>query len=135
MKIKRIISSILFSSLFLLSFCTTEPNEDYISYKIKIDKVTIPDTVSVTDTLSIIFDGTVGGDGCHHFKNFEVLKNLNEINITVWGEKPNFETVCPAVMVYLEGKEYKMVISKSGLYKVIIHQPDNTVFIDSVYVK
>lgn len=120
---------------FFINYCTTEPNNDFVDYKIKIDKITFSDTISVTDSLVIKFDGIVGRDGCHKFKYFEVENNFNEIHFTVWGTRPNFNTACPAVMVYLNGKEYKAKFNQTGLYKIFVHQPDNSIFIDSIFVK
>ena len=127
---------ILFSLVFILFMdsCSTEPENEYIDFKIKIDKISLPDTISVNDTLAIKFDGIVGTDGCHSFKKFEVINKSNEIHITVWGQKPNYETGCPDVMVYLNGKEYKIRLSKTGNYKIIVLQPDNSVLKDSIYV-
>lgn len=115
--------------------CSTDPEESkYITYKIKVDKISHPDTLNINDTLSIKFWGIVGFDGCHDFKNFEANIQNNEINITVWGTKPNYDTACPAVIVYLEGKEYKTLLQQTGNYKIIINQPDNSTLESSLIV-
>ncbi len=124
----------VFILLFSLNFCSTEPEQDYVSFKIKVDKLILPDTISVNDTLVIKFYGTVGPDGCHKFKRFEVTEKQGEIHFTAWGTRPNFDTACPAVMVYLEGKEYKTKLTEPGSYKIFVHQPDNSVLIDSITV-
>lgn len=115
-----------------MSSCSTEPENEYSRYKIKIDEITM--TISANDTLVIKFDGFVGPDGCHRFKEFVVIKENYNIGITVWGEKPNFETVCTQALVFLDGKEYKILLNKSGTYNIIVHQPDNSVLKDSIYV-
>ncbi len=115
--------------------CSTEPENDYLDFKIKVDKLTHPDTVSVNDSLAILFDGFVGSDGCHRFTHFEVNEKVNELQITVWGSKPNFDTVCPAVIVNLDGKEFKTLFKQIGIHKIVIHQPDNRLLIDSVFVQ
>ena len=115
--------------------CTTEPENDYINFKIKVDKLTHPDTVSVSDSLTILFDGFVGPNGCHRFTHFEVNQKVNELEITVWGSKPNFDTACLAVMVNLGGKEYKILLKQKGIHRIVIHQPDNSLLIDSVFVQ
>jgi hypothetical protein len=120
---------------FSINFCTTEPDNDYSDYKIRIDKISFSDTISVTDSLFIKFDGLVGTDGCHKFKYFETYNKLKEIHFTVWGTRPNFRTACPTVMVYLNGKEYKTKFYQTGIYKIFIHQPDNSFFMDSVFVQ
>ena len=115
--------------------CTTEPENDYSNFKIKVDKLTSPDTISVNDSLTIIFDGFVGSDGCHRFTHFEVNEKVNELEITVWGSRPNFDTVCPTVMVNLDGKEYKILLKQTGIFRIVIHQPNNSLLIDSVFVQ
>ena len=132
----KLVSIILASILFLLmlSFCSTEPEEEYVLYKIKIEKITVPDTVSIQDTLKIKLDGTVGPDGCHSFKGFEIEKVGGEINITAWGSRPNFSTICPTVMVYLNGKNCNVLIPNTGHYKINIMQPDNTIYSKWVYI-
>lgn len=122
--------------MLTLNSCSTEPTEErYSSYIIKIDSITLPDTISVSDTLIIKFDGTVGTDGCHRFKTFEVVDSNSILDLTVWGEKPNYETACPAVMVYLNGKEYKMKPDRTGEYIIHVNQPDGSVLKDSVFVQ
>ena len=125
---------VIFVFLLLYS-CSTEPENDCIDFMIKVDKLTHSDTVSVNDSLTILFDGFVGSDGCHRFTHFEVIKKVNEIQIAVWGSKPNFDTVCPAVIVNLNGKEYKTLFKQIGIHKIVIHQPDNSLLIDSVFVE
>ena len=116
--------------------CTTEPEGDYTDFRVKVDKITLPDTISVADTLSIKFDGIIGSDDCSSFKLFEAYNNSsNEIEITVWGTRPNYPSACPAVIVELRGKEYKTIFSNVGLYKIKVHQPNNTFLIATLYVK
>ena len=126
-----------FIALFVvvLCSCSTEPENDYITFKIEVDKLTYPDTVSVNDSLTILFDGMVGSDGCHGFSHFEVINNANVLEITVWGTKPNYNAACPAVMVYLNKKEFKTLLKQKGIYRIIIHQPDNSLLISSVFVR
>jgi hypothetical protein len=121
--------------VLLIYSCSTEPENDYIVFKIKVDKLTFPDTVSVNDSLTILFDGFVGSDGCHRFTHFEEIEKVNELQITVWGSKPNFDIVCPAVIVNLDGKEYNTLFKQIGIHKIVIHQPDNSLLIDSVFVQ
>ena len=122
--------------ILLIHFsCSTEPEENYIPYKIKIDKIEHPDTVYVNDTLIIKFYGFVGPDGCHRFSHFEKKNSQSLLEFTVWGEKPDYETVCSAVMVWMDGTEYKTRITQTGLYQIKIHQPDNSFMIDSVFIE
>ncbi len=131
----KVLRLFIFASVLLLLYaCTTEPENDYVAYKIKVDSITHPDTVSITDTLIIKFYGTVGPDGCHSFSHFEEHKKTNELELTVWGTK-RIRGLCTDVMVFLDGKEYKTLPNKRGLFQIKVIQPDNSFFIDSVYVQ
>lgn len=127
---------VLLVCLILFS-CSTEPGDEreYENYKIKVDKIEMPDTISSSDSLSIKFYGVIGTDGCHGFKQFEVYKQVNLIEITVWGSRPKFKTMCPAVMVYLDGREYKTKLDGKGKYEIIINQPDNSKLKKIIFVK
>ena len=135
---KKYYLPIFLLSLFILNFCTTEPEQDnprYTNFIIKVDKISVPDTISINDSLSINFWGLIGYDGCHQFKEFETRLIGNDLHMTLWGTKPNFETACPAVIVYLDGKEYKSTFEQIGNYEIIIHQPDNSLLIESLVVR
>jgi hypothetical protein len=123
-------SSILFSQYS----CSTEPENDYTYFKIMVDSISHSGIISVDDTLKIKFYGFIGPDGCHKFSRFEEHKNNNVLELTVWGSKPDFQTACPEVLVYLDGEEYKTVLNQIGIYHIKINQPDNSILLDSVYV-
>jgi len=128
--------SLIFGSVLLLQYsCSTESENEYTYFKIMVDSISHADTISVSDTLKIKFYGFVGPDGCHEFSRFEVHKKTNELELTVWGSKPNFQTACPEILVYLDGEEYKTVINQIGNYQIKINQPDNRILLDSVYVQ
>lgn len=128
-------SFLLIPFLFINCSTTVDPADVKIGFKIQIDSIKVADTVSLSDSVSIKFYGTVGPDGCHIFKMFDVIKGANETNITVWGEKPNYDTICPAVMVYLNGKELKLKFTQTGNHTVKIHQPNGAVLSKNVLVK
>ena len=126
----------VFGSVLLLQYsCSTEPENDYTYFKIMVDSLSYQDTISVSDTLKIKFYGFVGPDGCHKFSHFEAHKKTNDLELTVWGSKPDFQTACPEILVYLDGEEYKTVFNQAGLYHIKINQPDNSILLDSVYVQ
>jgi hypothetical protein len=127
---------LIFGSVLLLQYsCSTEPENDYTHFKIMVDSLSHAATISVNDTLKIKFYGFVGPDGCHKFSRFEENKKPNELELTVWGSKPNFQTVCPEILVYLDGEEYKTVFNQIGNYQIKINQPDSSILLDSVYVQ
>ena len=119
------ILAVLTAALFFFS-CVNDPEEDFRYYKIKVDKIEAPDTLNVSDSLKIKFYGTVGNDGCHSFDDFETEQNDRQIEITAWGKIPTDANVCPAVMVYLDGEEFKTKLNEPGKYQIIINQPDSS---------
>lgn len=132
----KIFTSLIFIIIIFFQYsCSTEPDDNYVPYKIRVDSITHPDTISVDDTLAIKFFGFVGPNGCHRFSHFEKHSTQNEFEFTVWGSRPDFETVCPAVMVWMNGTEYKTVIKQTGIYQIKIKQPDNTALIDTIFVQ
>lgn len=134
---KKLPKMVFLLGLIIFNYCSTEPDQDdsrYTSFKIKVDKVLIPDTISSSDTLTVKFWGLVGTNGCHEFKEFETRLIGSDLHITLWGARPNFETGCPDVMVYLDGSEYKTTFQQSGNYRIIIHQPDNSLLIESLVI-
>ncbi|MGB5529519.1 MAG: hypothetical protein WBQ32_06075 [Ignavibacteriaceae bacterium] len=125
----------IFANVLLLIYaCSTEPEYDYTYFKIMVDSLSHPDTISVNDTLKIKFYGFVGPDGCHEFSRFEEHKISYDLELTVWGSEPSFQTQCPEVLVYLNGEEYRTVLNQTGNYLIKINQPDNSFLLDSVYV-
>lgn len=119
----------------ILSACSTEPEYNYIEYKIKVDSLVHPNSIVLGDTLLIKFYGFVGADGCHTISRFEEIKKLEEVEIQVWGKKPDFPTVCSAVIVEMRGTIRKIVPEQQGLFLVKVKQPDDSYLIDSVFVQ
>lgn len=91
--------------------------------------------ISVNDTLKVKFYGLIGSNGCYKFKEFESEVISNEIHLTAWGTKPNFDTSCPAVMIYLNGEEFNTVLNTASQYKIIIHLLGNSILQDSLFVE
>ncbi|MBK9099053.1 MAG: hypothetical protein IPM14_13210 [bacterium] len=122
-------------AMLILSACSTEPEYNYIEYKIKVDSLVHPNSILLGDTLLIKFYGFVGPDGCHTISRFEEIKKPEEVEIQVWGKKPDFPTVCSAVIVEMRGTIRKVVPEQQGLFLVKVKQPDNSYLIDSVFVQ
>jgi hypothetical protein len=101
---------------------------------VKVDSMSHPSFAATGDTITIRVFGTIGLDGCHSFSHFEDTKQPLQLDLTVWGQV-SAATGCPDVMVYLEGKEYKMVATQQGWLAINVHQPDGNVMRDSIIVK
>lgn len=119
----------------ILSSCSTEPEYNYTEYQIKVDSLVHPNAIVLGDTLLIKFYGFVGPDGCHTISRFEEIKKPEEVEIQVWGKKPDFPTVCPAVIIEMRGTIRKVVPEQQGLFLVKVKQPNDSYLIDSVLVQ
>ena len=114
--------------------CSVEPNNDRILQSIvKIDSLKHNLNISRNDTLKIKLYGLISYDGCSSFSHFEDTKQPLQLDLTVWSKRENSNR-CPQIVVYLDGKEYKTLVTQSGLYRIIIHQPDRSILKDSLII-
>lgn len=93
-------------------------------FVIKVDSIHLPGVVTSNTPFDIAFFGTVGNNGCFRFEAFRQSFNKNDIYIEAWGSLDYQATVCPTVMVYLEGRKLTMTIPAPGIYSLKIKQPD-----------
>lgn len=128
---------LLISLIFLLFVfsCSTTSNEKYVEFIVKVDSLHHPNNVAIYDTITLELFGTIGGDGCFRFSHFYYNETALELNLTVIGIRPNFETVCPAVMVYLNGLKFETIAEQKGAYQINIHQPNGDILTDSIVVQ
>lgn len=125
---------LLFTALFLLMLVRCD-EPGYTRFVIKIDSLAHPDTVMVSQQVDFEFYGVVGRDGCHRFDTIQ-MEPLSDslVRFTAWGERPGYQTVCPAVMVYLEGETYAISFATPGWQRIQVHQPGGSLFRDSLLV-
>lgn len=130
------ISIILFFLIFtfFLIYCekSFDPALDS-TFHVKVDSVSVPNTIALNDTIVCKFWGILGSNGCYQFWHFRALHDSNRITISVWGYILKAD-ICTCVMSQLNGKEYRMKPDLKGYYRIHILQPDNTVMKDSVLV-
>lgn len=123
---------ILFVAMALLS-CSTEPSREPFLFVVQVDSIAHPSSVSLNDTIAIKLYGTIGTNGCYSFSYFDDKLQPLRLDLTVVGER-SASTVCTAVMVYLDGKEYRCVAQQKGWFSINIRQPDESRLRDSVFV-
>ena len=121
-------------SIILLFGCSTEPDKQPIQFIVKVDSMSHQSFGATGDTIAIHLFGTIGPDGCYSFCRFEDIKKPLQLDLTVWGQRTQ-NSVCPDVMVYLNGKQYNVVLTQQGWYFINIHQPNGSIFRDSLIVK
>jgi hypothetical protein len=121
-------------SVFLLFSCSVIPDENSELFIVKVDSMQVPSIVEKDDTLRMRCHGTVGTNGGYSFAHFEDELESLKLELTVWGK------YIPArahtdVMVYLEGEEYHLVVTRRGQLEIRVHQPDGSVVKRTVLVK
>lgn len=130
MKHVIVITSVL--ALILFS-CSTEPTSVSYLFIVKVDSIAHPSAVRLNDTIAIQLFGTIGENGCYSFSYFDATLEPRTLDLAVIGEYTG-ETICPDVMVYLDGKEYRCVATEQGWFKVNIRQPEGEPLRDSLFV-
>ncbi len=130
---KYSITIILFAIVTLYS-CSTEPSREPFLFVVQVDSIAHPQSVLLNDTIAIKLYGTIGTNGCYSFSYFDDKLQPLQLDLTVVGER-SASTVCTAVMVYLDGKEYKCAAKQKGWFLINIRQPDESRLRDSVLVE
>ncbi len=127
----------ILSVFALLVSCTktTEVDEPAISYfVVKVDSISVPDTLSHSDTLRIKFYGTIGSNSNYSFDHVEAQKTPSSVDLKVWGKYVANDGAYDVVS-FLDGVEYKVSLLYPGQYDISVHQPDSSVLKDSVVVE
>lgn len=127
------LSHLVLFSVIMMWGCTTDPDKRPIQFIVKVDSISHPSFATIGDTVAIQLFGTIGPDGCHSFSRFEDTIQPMQLDLTVWGQRTP-DHVCPTVMVYLDGKEYTVVVTQQGWYSINIHQPDGSILRDSLII-
>ena len=110
---------------FLAYFSSCQKDEDYNYFRIQVDSVYIPESVLASQPFEVEFYGIVGYNGCYSFEKFVSDKQNKTILVEALG-KYNVNSVCPTVMVYLNGKKIEFLLEEAGSYKLRIKQPEGT---------
>jgi hypothetical protein len=103
-------------------------------FMIQVDSIHVPSVVHANTPFEIAFFGTVGTSGCFSFETFTQSFNNNDVYIEVWGSLDYQASVCPAVMVYLDGRKLSVTITSAGIYTIRINQPDSNPLVKQITV-
>ncbi len=125
---------ILFWIVLARSGCSTEPEKSPGDFIIKVDSVNYIGIPAVGDTVTMKLYGFIGPDGCYYFSRFEDYLQPQRLDLTVWGHHAE-RTACTQVMIYMDGKEYRIPITRMGWFYIDIHQPDGSVLQDSLPIE
>jgi hypothetical protein len=119
-------------ALIFIPACS-KPHVPSVNYfLVRVDSISIPDSISQTDTLKIKLYGTIGNNGNYAFDRFEAERSAHNLSLTVWGKYTKNDYATQA-LVFLN-KEYPISTLYPGLFKINILQPDSTYLRDSVVV-
>lgn len=125
----------LFLSLALLAAgCSAPTDLPATFFTIRVDSLQVPSTVALNDTIAVRLFGVVGYDGCHSFSHFLDTREPLRLDLTVRGRHRTWG-LCTDMMVVLDGREYRLVASRRGTLRLVIHQPDGSTLAGSVQVQ
>jgi hypothetical protein len=135
MKKHKLILTILsvFTIFYLLFSCSREPYQ-VKQFLIQVDSIDVPVALNINKSFDIAFYGTIGTNGCFRFEAFNQTFNNYEIYLEAWGSYNYQATVCPSVMVYLDGRKMTLTLTDPGIYTIRIKQPDGKPLIKEITV-
>ncbi|MCK4420680.1 hypothetical protein KAW48_02695 [candidate division WOR-3 bacterium] len=103
-------------------------------FKVRVDGLNVPSSISHEDTLNIQLYGTIGSDGCHSFSHFEAERDTFELKLAVWGKRDIKVGACPCIMVPLD-TVYSVFPLYPGSFYIEIQQPDGSTLNDTVNIE
>jgi len=122
---KKYIPFLLIITAVLLSSCLFLFDPTPELFRIKIDSVNAPISLTTNDTLTIKLYGYIGNDTCYWFHHFQSARENYSLYLTAWGiHNVAYRKGCESSQVYLNGQEYRVYPLYSGVFEVNIHQPD-----------
>ena len=123
-----------FLVLLALTFVGCSPfGPDHADYIIRVDSVTGPSVVSGGTSLTVYVHGFVGGNGCHHFKEFLVERSTGVADITVIGRREgDSRSLCTHNIVMLEPEPLTIAPPITDPFVLRFHQPDKTVLAKTI---
>jgi hypothetical protein len=104
------------------------------TYRIQIDSLAFrPAQPAAGDTVYVLFWGLVGTSTCYSFTHFAATRDSFQLDVTAWGEH-SCDSPCGFTMIYLEAEELSVFPVFAGDLRVVVHQPDGGVLVDTVTV-
>ena len=132
---KKILLFLLLSYTAVQFLSCNKEDGDYDTFTIKVDSIQTPVNIHSGEPFDIKFYGVIGTNGCYEFDRFKTFVSNDIIKIEVIGKKAKNVDVCPAFMVYLDGKILTQTIDIPGYYYIKIKQPDGSYLKKQILVK
>jgi len=131
------VRSVVFFIVVLISISLAsclKSDIEFEYFKVRVDSLSVPSSISHEDTLNIQLYGTIGSDGCHSFSHFEAERDTFELKLTVWGKRYVKAGSCPTIMIYLD-TVYSIFPLYPGSFYIKIQQPDDSTLNDTVNIE
>jgi len=132
--VKSLISIFTITGFCLIFFTCSNDLSSTSDFMIHVDSIRVPETVNQSKSFDIGFFGVIGFNGCYSFKTFNRVIKGNEITIEAFGTLDEKSSVCPDVLVTLDGIKLSTTISISGTYQIVIKEPDSFTLIKQIIV-
>jgi hypothetical protein len=71
---------------------------------VRVDSISAPDAIGVSETLSVVFRGSVGADGCSRIARVERRRTPNSLDVAFHGERTR-SGECTQMPVSLDHEE------------------------------
>jgi len=107
-------------------FSSCQKDEDYEYFIIQVDSVSIPETILANQPFGLEFFGYIGHNGCYSFSEFVLEQQTKAILVEARAKLSVKSTICPDVMVGLNGEKLSLLLKEIGNYNLKIKQPDGT---------
>lgn len=107
-------------------FSSCQKDEVYEYFLIQVDSVSIPETILANQPFELEFYGYIGHNGCYSFSKYVLEQQNKTIGVEAWGKLNVKSTICPDVMVGLNGEKLSLLLKETGNYNLKIKQPDGT---------
>ncbi len=107
-----------------MTSCEKKTNVDEL-FLISVDSIKLPEKIIANTSFNVLCFGTIGVNGCKSFSHFETEKLNNIITVETWGKFCENSSVCPDVMMYLEGEKLNLMLEK-GSYLLKMKRNDGT---------
>jgi hypothetical protein len=133
-----IIASMLILIVYLSTGCKKDEDTN-TEFRIQVDSLKMPDTITVGDVLSVDFYGLVGDNSCYNFSRFNQLQSgaadpANSMRMELLGIFQDNGN-CQAQDVYMNPVTANITGIVAGDFALLVVQPNGSVMTGTCHVK
>lgn len=116
--------AVLLSGSVAIVSCTSDNQVFTEEYLIKIDSISLPDSVALQSRFDVSFYGIIGYNGCSRFLRFEHKRSASGYEIYVIGErKVGQALICPEYLPVLNGEKLQLLADSLGSLQIKVVNP------------